>query len=77
MTITRRSNLRLFAGCLLACAVVQAGCSAREHTARAAAFSYDHAALPGAKPWTSEDFRNNPDNFQFAIGTPAGCSAVM
>jgi hypothetical protein len=30
-------------------------------------FSYDGAAVPDAKPWTSENFRNNPDNFQFAI----------
>jgi len=30
-------------------------------------FSYDKAALPGAKPWTSENFKNNPDNFQFVI----------
>lgn len=30
-------------------------------------FSFDKGALPGAKPWTSEDFRDNPDNFQFVI----------
>ncbi len=30
-------------------------------------FSYDKAAIPKAKPWTSENFKNNPDNFQFAI----------
>jgi hypothetical protein len=30
-------------------------------------FVYDQAAFPGAKPWTSENFKNNPDNFQFAI----------
>ena len=30
-------------------------------------FSYDPAEFPGAKPWTSEKFKNNPDNFQFAI----------
>ncbi|MDB4444620.1 metallophosphoesterase, partial [bacterium] len=28
-------------------------------------FRYDRAAFP--KPWTSENFKNNPDNFQFAI----------
>ena len=32
-----------------------------------AAFTYDPAELPDAKPWTSENFKNNPDNFQFAI----------
>lgn len=31
------------------------------------AFSYDQAAMTRAKPWTSENFKNNPDNFQFAI----------
>ena len=30
-------------------------------------FHYDQAEIPGAKPWTSENFRNDPDNFQFAI----------
>jgi len=30
-------------------------------------FSYDDAAITDAKPWTSEEFRNDPDNFQFAI----------
>jgi len=77
-TITRRRHLRLFAGCLLACAVVQAGCSTREDASAAAAFSYDRAALPGAKPWTSEDFRNSPDNFQFAIvGDRTGGANVL
>ena len=30
-------------------------------------FSYDQSVIPGVKPWTSENFRNDPDNFQFAI----------
>ena len=30
-------------------------------------FEYDETAFTTAKPWTSEDFRNNVDNFQFAI----------
>ncbi len=30
-------------------------------------FSYDDAAITGAKPWTSENFLNNPKNFQFVI----------
>jgi predicted phosphodiesterase len=33
----------------------------------AADFSYDKAEIPEAKPWTHENFRNNPDNFQFAV----------
>jgi len=32
-----------------------------------AAFSYDPAECPEAKPWTSENFKNKPENFQFAI----------
>lgn len=31
------------------------------------AFSYDQINLAEAKPWTSENFQNNPDNFQFAV----------
>lgn len=30
-------------------------------------FEYDQAVMSKAKPWTSENFKNNPDNFQFAI----------
>lgn len=30
-------------------------------------FLYDQAALPGAKPWTSQEFENNPEEFQFVI----------
>ena len=30
-------------------------------------FSYDKAAIPKAKPWTSENFKNNPDNFQLYL----------
>ena len=31
------------------------------------AFVYEKANFPGATPWTSEEFRNDPANFQFAI----------
>ena len=51
----------LVAGC------VQQGAIIQESVAEAPIFSYDEAALPAAKPWTSENFRNNPGNFQFAI----------
>lgn len=48
-----------------------AGCASTGTTPEQAGvtsgFVYDEAALPGEKPWTSEDFKNNPDNFQFAI----------
>jgi hypothetical protein len=43
------------------------GCSTAQKGSTAAVFNYDQAAVPDAKPWTSKDFRNNPDNFQFAI----------
>jgi protein-tyrosine phosphatase len=49
-----------------------AGCSQTEKAARteseeASIFSYDPAEFPGAKPWTSENFKSNSNNFQFAI----------
>mgnify|MGYP001828717718 FL=1 len=30
-------------------------------------FSYDTEALPGAKPWTSQDFNDDSNSFQFVI----------
>jgi hypothetical protein len=51
---------------LLVGIVVLGGCN-RENGDRAAAFRYDPAELSGAKPWTSENFKHDPDNFQFAI----------
>lgn len=30
-------------------------------------FSYDQSVISDAKPWSSETFRNNPENFQFVI----------
>lgn len=48
-----------------------AACDAPDNTADSAGvsthFVYDTAALEGSKPWTSEDFKNDPSNFQFAI----------
>jgi hypothetical protein len=46
-----------------------AGCSQTATTAlkNAATFSFDDSVYSEAKPWTSESFKNNPDNFQFAI----------
>lgn len=36
-------------------------------------FTYNKADFPNAKPWTSENFNNNPNNFRFAvIGDRAG-----
>ena len=30
-------------------------------------FSYDQTSLPGATPWTSVEFQNSPEEFQFVI----------
>lgn len=30
-------------------------------------FKYDDTSLSVVKPWTSENFKNNPDDFQFAV----------
>jgi hypothetical protein len=30
-------------------------------------FSYDAEALPGAKPWTSANFKDDSETFQFVI----------
>ena len=44
---------------------VVSGCCQRD--SETSAFTYDKTVVTAAKPWTSENFRNNPDNFQFAI----------
>ena len=41
------------------------GCSQKD--SETSAFTYDQAAITAAKPWSSETFRNNSDDFQFAI----------
>lgn len=56
----KRLSVVIFTVLLLVVIIVQIGCST-------AVFHYDKAALPEAKPWTSENFKNNPDNFQFAV----------
>ena len=41
-------------------------------------FSYDQTAITRAKPWTSENFRNDPDDFKFVIiGDRTGGANVM
>jgi len=52
---------------LLVGIILQIGCTTAQTGSETSAFYYDQAALPGAKPWTSENFRNNPQNFQFAV----------
>jgi len=56
----KRLSMAIFNVLLLAAVISQGGC-------RSAAFHFDRADFPDAKPWTSEDFMNNPEEFQFAI----------
>ena len=60
-TARARTYLAPIAAFLLTAVVLLAGC------ASTGTFHYDNAALPGAKPWTSEAFNNKPDEFQFAV----------
>jgi len=41
------------------------GCQVADQ--KASGFYYDQTQIKDKKPWTMENFRNNPDNFQFAI----------
>jgi hypothetical protein len=45
----------------------QGGKTAQERSIATPAFSFDQSEFPGAKPWTHEHFRNDSNNFQFAI----------
>jgi len=60
-TTGARTYLAPIAASLLTAVVLLAGC------ASTGTFHYDSAALPGAKPWTSEAFKNKPEEFQFAV----------
>jgi len=63
-TLVSKARTRTFTAFLLLAAMLQSGCS---HTAGTPTFQYDRAVLPGAKPWTSETFRNSAEEFQFAV----------
>jgi hypothetical protein len=52
---------------LVGCASAPTGTATQDESRQASVFTFDQTAAPGSKPWTSENFRNNPDNFQFAI----------
>jgi len=49
--------------------VILLGCNLTDQSSKQqiTVFKYDKTAIPNAKPWTHENFKNNPDNFQFAI----------
>jgi hypothetical protein len=57
----RRFSSAKFHGLLLAGSVLISGNSLAD------TFSYDQGALPGAKPWTSTEFQNDPEEFQFVV----------
>jgi len=66
--LAARATMITFVAVMLSGLILVSGSSfADTSTGNVTAFSYDKAALPGAKPWTSENFKNNPDNFQFVI----------
>jgi len=61
--ITAGIGMLLFAGCNQNAQPPSASTAAQE----APVFIYDQDEIPGAMPWTSENFLNNPDDFRFAI----------
>ncbi len=50
----------------LAGVLILLGCH-QQGARTASRFDFDRAALTEAKPWTSESFKNNPGDFQFAV----------
>jgi hypothetical protein len=66
-TLARNTKTMAFLGLLLVGIIWASGHSTTKGGSGAAGFQYDRAALTGHRPWTSENFRNNPDNFQFAV----------
>ncbi|MHC4990508.1 MAG: metallophosphoesterase family protein [Planctomycetota bacterium] len=58
---------KMIAVILLVGLLLQTGCSLAESQPDTTVFQYDQAALPQAKPWTDRDFKNDPDDFQFAV----------
>ncbi|MGW8303956.1 MAG: metallophosphoesterase family protein, partial [Desulfobacterales bacterium] len=63
-----KNSISLTLGIAMICGIMLLnGCSTVQKGSTAAMLSYDKAALSGTKPWTSENFNNNPKNFQFAI----------
>jgi predicted phosphodiesterase len=60
-------RIMTLAGFVVVFLALQVGCSATGNKPGASVFSYDQSALQGAKPWTSKDFKNDPNEFQFAV----------
>ena len=66
-TMANKTKMVIFTVLLLAGIILQSGCSTTKSGSSTDVFSYDQAAISGAKPWTAKEFRNDPENFQFAI----------
>ena len=51
--------------------LISGGCTQAQKegtkTTEKSPFVYDQTAIPDKKPWTSENFKNNPENFQFVV----------
>jgi hypothetical protein len=53
---------------LLAGLSLSSGCQrTHEEAPETPVFSFNPSEFPGAKPWTSDAFANNPEQFQFAV----------
>jgi hypothetical protein len=74
----RARCLRLLVGAALTFAFLQGGCQTYRGDSGHSEFIYDSATLATAKPWTAETFKDDPDNFQFAIiGDRTGGANVL
>jgi len=63
----KRFVVVMFLVLLLSGIILQTGCSSTQSVSSTAAFRYDQTAFSKAKPWTSEAFKNHPEEFQFAV----------
>jgi len=52
---------------LLVGVMLESGCAPLEGGRSGGVFSFDQEGIPGPKPWTSQNFRNDQESFQFAI----------
>ena len=60
--------MRLHISALIVAAIALSNCStAQDKTDDSTVFSYDQTRLTQAKPWTSKEFQNNPEEFQFVV----------
>jgi hypothetical protein len=71
--------MKLYNIMLLVVVVMLSGCTMTQNDApESAAFSYDQTRLATAKPWTSQAFQSDPNEFQFVIiGDRTGGANVL